>query len=164
MTQDEITKAFNGRWNMKSKSHPEAWVKGVKELCRDFFEAGVLIGEGEHCPPISMSAIENAAYEVVGFEEWWSLYQKKRGRDRCMKKWNKLTLKEKQECIQATPAYVASTPDKAFRKDPYTYLHNKSWHDEIIIRHNPEHQRQQRLADAANLVAKYTGADKRDKE
>ena len=31
------------------------------------------------------------------------------------------------------PDYVNSTPDKKFRKDPTTYLNNKSFNDEIII-------------------------------
>ena len=30
------------------------------------------------------------------------------------------------------PNYIDSTPDKSFRKNPMTYLNNKSWEDEII--------------------------------
>jgi len=34
--------------------------------------------------------------------------------------------------MQHLPKYKLSRPDKTFRKDPLTYLNNKSWEDEII--------------------------------
>lgn len=30
------------------------------------------------------------------------------------------------------PLYVASTPDKQWRKHPYTYLNNQGWEDEMV--------------------------------
>jgi hypothetical protein len=64
------------------------------------------------------------------------LNDKKVGRENCEKKWRKLTTKEKEACIAATPTYVASTPDKQFRKNPLSYLNQKAWNDEIIPRNN----------------------------
>jgi hypothetical protein len=55
MKQNEINKAFEGRWRIKADNHPEAWVGGVKSLCRDFFEAGILIGEKSTVPEASPS-------------------------------------------------------------------------------------------------------------
>ena len=49
-------------------------------------------------------------------------------------KWNILTIEEKQLALKIVESYVDSTPDKTFRKDPTTYLNNKSFNDEIIIR------------------------------
>jgi hypothetical protein len=99
--------------------------------------------------------IETGEIMDADFETWWNLYQKKRGREKCMKKWAKLSAKDRQACIQATPAYVQSTPDVTYRKDPYTYLNNKSWNDTIYFRNNPDLQRQQRIAASAELVARY---------
>jgi hypothetical protein len=45
-----------------------------------------------------------------------------------------LTSDEKQLALKIVQDYVNSTPDKTFRKDPTTYLNNKSFNDEIIIR------------------------------
>jgi hypothetical protein len=61
-------------------------------------------------------------------------------------------------CISATSAYVASTPDKQFRKDPLTYLNQKAWNDEIIFRNGTDKQQQQRerLTEVANRIAEYT--------
>jgi len=66
------------------------------------------------------------------FEDFWDLYDNKHDRDTCQKKWDKLTQTEKLEIMEYLPAYIASTPDKSFRKHPKTFLNNKSWKNEII--------------------------------
>ncbi len=72
------------------------------------------------------------------FENFWDLYAKKQDRIKCERKWKQLTDEERQNCIKAIPEYVKSTPDKQFRKNPATYLNNKSWENEII---NTEEQK-----------------------
>src|SRR3990172_2953077 len=69
----------------------------------------------------------------VPFEKFWNLYEKKIDRKKCEPKWKRLTDKERTECIENLPAYIQSTPDKKFRRDPETYLNNKSWENEIIL-------------------------------
>lgn len=68
----------------------------------------------------------------VHFEIFWNLYDKKIDRKKCEPKWVRLTDKERNECIEKLPAYIFATPDKKFRRDPETYLNNKSWENEII--------------------------------
>ena len=67
----------------------------------------------------------------VPFETFWNLYNKKQDRVKCETKWKRLTNKEREACIKAIPAYVKSTPDVQYRKNPATYLNNKSWENEI---------------------------------
>ena len=98
---------------------------------------------------------EQTEVRTANFDEWWDLYDLKCGRSDCIKKWAKMTEEERRACIEATPAYVASTPDKQWRKRPLTYLNQKAWEDEIIERQTTDRQRQQRLREAAKLVAKY---------
>lgn len=179
MTQEEINKMFEGRWRIKSQNLEKALdtmliehrIDHVKKLCRDFFEAGILLaGDSVVNPPEVVQVIdtERLPLYTIGeaidfhksFSTWWNLYDKKRGREKCLKKWEKLSVKEREACIAATPAYVASTPDKQYRKDPQTFLNNKSWEDEIISRNSKDQQMQQRIVESANLVAKYTGANK----
>lgn len=102
---------------------------------------------------------EQTQVRTADFDEWWELYDLKCGRADCIRKWAKLTDEEKIACIEATPAYVASTPDKQFRKRPLTYLNQKAFYDEIIIRSTEQQQRQQRLNAAAELIAKYGKKD-----
>lgn len=66
------------------------------------------------------------------FERWWQLYDKKMGRAKCYAKWLRLSDEERALCIANTPAYVASTPNKQYRKHPLTYLNGECWNDEII--------------------------------
>lgn len=187
MDQKQIEQMFESRWRMKGNYGQmnqntatmsfDEFFEYIKGLCKDFFEAGFLLADGVirdkdgfvtsgiRFPDGSMGTVTYMHDPIVdsfddGFEEWWNLYKKKRGKEKCQKKWKKLSVSEKLACIKATPAYVESTPDITYRKDPYTYLNNKSWQDEIYFRQTREQQQQQRIAEAANLVAKYTGADK----
>lgn len=154
MKQEELTQMFNNRWRIKREANADAFdaIGGTYEtlmrsICRDFFEAGVLLGSQEyaHITKVETQISDpNLPDEVVVveslFETWWNLYQKKRGKEKCMKKWAKLSKKDKLACIAVTPAYVASTPDVTYRKDPYTYLNNKSWNDEIYFRNGTDNK------------------------
>jgi hypothetical protein len=70
------------------------------------------------------------------FEDWWNRYSKKVSKEKTIAKWNLLTNEEKQLALSVVEQYVESTPEKKYRKDPTTYLHNKSFNDEIIERTN----------------------------
>ena len=72
------------------------------------------------------------------FEIWWNKYDKKRGRDKVESKWLTLKEAEMQLCLDSVDAYVRSTPEKQFRKDPATYLNQKCWGDEIYIDTDPK--------------------------
>lgn len=117
----------------------------IKALCKAFFEYGINISANNSETNVSFA----------DFEIWWEMYDKKRGKEKCLKKWAKLTKREREDCLNATPAYIASTPDKQYRKDPQTYLNGKCWNDEIIINNNnygrkqitTDQARQQKLAE-----------------
>jgi len=71
----------------------------------------------------------------IKFDVFWNLYDKKRGdKIKIEKKWNKLKNDERTAIIEYIPKYKESEPDKRFRKDPDTFLNNKSWNDELIPR------------------------------
>ena len=66
------------------------------------------------------------------FDDFWDLYDKKRGKPNAMKFWEKLSQKEKEACMSAIPAYLQSQPNKLYRKDPERYVRHKCWEDEIV--------------------------------
>ena len=71
----------------------------------------------------------------IYFELFWNDYDKKVGdKQKLKKKWNKLTDEERQNAMNYLDLYKQSVPDKQFRKNPETFLNNKSWNDEIINR------------------------------
>jgi hypothetical protein len=73
----------------------------------------------------------------IDFEWFWNDYDKKVGdKQKLKKKWNKLTDIERQNAMNYIDLYKQSVPDKQFRKNPETFINNKSWNDEIINRNN----------------------------
>lgn len=73
--------------------------------------------------------------DVYSFEKFWNDYDKKRGdKQKLMKKWDKLSDKEKLLIRDYIPKYKEAEPDKQYRKDPQTFLNNKSWNDELIVK------------------------------
>ena len=70
----------------------------------------------------------------IPFSDFWNLYNKKVGDlQKLKKKWALLKDEERTKVMDHLPLYVKATPQKKYRKDPYTYLNNSGWTDEIII-------------------------------
>lgn len=77
---------------------------------------------------------KNKVSEKIDFFLFWELYDKKVGsKEKIERKWNKLSLKNQEAIIEYIPEYIKAQPDKQYRKNPETFLNNKSWEDEIII-------------------------------
>lgn len=152
MEEDKIIKAFKGRWRVKMSDFEDGEVrmltgKDVKRVCYDFFKAGMLINE-----------IEDGEITPAGFDDFWSLYDKKVGKPKCQKLWAKLSSKEKKDCMEYIPLYKQAQPDKTYRKNPETFLRNKSWHDELYFRQQQptqQQQQQERLNAAARVISQY---------
>jgi hypothetical protein len=73
------------------------------------------------------------------FEDFWQAYDKKRGdKEKILGKWEKLKQADKEAIMEYIPRYIEANPDKQFRKDPATFLNNKSWNDEIISRNKTQ--------------------------
>lgn len=86
----------------------------------------------------SKLVIVNNKKEIVNskseFDLFWELYDKKVGdKGKIASKYNKLSMEDKQAIHLHVPKYIQSQPDKKYRKNPETYLNNKSWLDEIIL-------------------------------
>lgn len=70
------------------------------------------------------------------FEIFWDLYDKKVGdKEKIKKKYEKLSDNIKGKIFKHIELYKKSQPDKKFRKNPETYINQKSWNDEIIYRY-----------------------------
>lgn len=132
-----------------------------QEPLQDAFREGARYAlTGKYYKPVDLfnQTIQDAVFEGQNdsFEDWWQMYGKKRGKKKAKQKWDKLTVEQQTACLIATPAYVASTPDRTYRKDPLTYLNGECWNDEIILKQNHEQQRANNLAAKA---ARILGSD-----
>lgn len=78
------------------------------------------------------------------FISFWTLYDKKVDRARVEKAFNKLNTEDKKNALKFLPSYISKTPNKAYRKNPLTWINGKNWLDEI-----------EELEDNKNTVKKY---------
>lgn len=73
--------------------------------------------------------------EDRSFTSFWDLYDNKKKRIDTVKAWNKLTAKEKNECMNAIPKYILflNRPEQKWQNKMYpaSYLNGKCWEDEI---------------------------------
>lgn len=74
--------------------------------------------------------------EPTSFDNFWNQYDNKKSRDKCERKWYSLSAKDQTDCMESLPAYVASTPDRQYRKHPITYLNQKCWNDKLYAKGN----------------------------
>lgn len=69
----------------------------------------------------------------IEFDLFWNSYDKKVGdKDKIKAKWNSLNIEDQKLILVHVHRYKIAQSDKKYRKDPSTYLNNKSWFDEII--------------------------------
>jgi len=76
--------------------------------------------------------------EEFPFKDFWELYDKKVGKSDCQKVYAKISLKDRKAIFEYLPKYIQAQPVKQFRKNPLSFLHQRSWEDEIIIRNRNE--------------------------
>jgi len=70
--------------------------------------------------------------QPYSFSEFWEFYDKKKDKQRAEKVYKKISLRDRKCIFDTLQAYKDSTPDKQYRKNPETYLRNRTWEDEII--------------------------------
>ncbi len=74
---------------------------------------------------------EKGKEQLRGFLSFWNLFNKKIDKKKVESKWSKLKESDKNLILLKLPAYIKSTPDIKYRKNPLTYLNGESWNDEI---------------------------------
>lgn len=94
----------------------------------------------------------------IPFETFWNIYDKKVEKEICREKWTRLKDAEREAIMSYIPNYVKSTPVKKYRKNPETFLNNKSWNDEIIMPSEKQGDQSQTKLEALPSRLKKIGA------
>lgn len=70
------------------------------------------------------------------FMDFWEVFGKKKDRSGALRVWMKLYTDAKlpENILEATAAYVGSTPDAQFRMEPRRWLLNERWLDELTTK------------------------------
>ena len=81
---------------------------------------------------INKNSNKNNNKEINYFNDWWNLYNKKVGKTKAQNYWIKnIKAKQIEDIMKHTEKYV-KIRTKQYRKNPQSYLLNKTWEDEII--------------------------------
>ena len=136
------SKNFSNNYHLTLRNGKQA----VKTKCKSRTSAANALGgandslsNGENAAPKPISKPINEPINEpikvnVPFDDFWNLYDKKLGdKDKIEKKWQSLKDSDREAIMKHLPLYKKSQPNKKYRKDPATYLNNKSWNDEIIF-------------------------------
>jgi hypothetical protein len=81
--------------------------------------------------PKAKNEIRLASYRK-GFDQWWSLYDKKRHKSEALKYWMKLSEDEMKKAVAVVGDYTKAN-EKKYRTDPHRYLRDKAFEYEIIL-------------------------------
>lgn len=69
---------------------------------------------------------------IFPFDDFWNMYDKKVAKDKCQKKYNKLTKKELLKIKETLQDFLNYKPFADYQHpNPLTYLNQKRWNDEI---------------------------------
>lgn len=128
----------------------------MRHVAMQMFAEGYKVGR-EHAERKLNEAVEQAESMMLtdeAFLQFWEVYDKKVGKEAAIRVWRKLPKKDKADILAYIPAYVKATPDKKYRKNPTTFLRQKSWKDELIPDEYAarEQQRRKRTGEADELA------------
>jgi hypothetical protein len=83
-------------------------------------------------PPIVAVREIPSAVDHQEFERVWEMYGRKGNKKTSRSRFVKLGINTKQAIYNHLPAYIASTPDKQYRKGFEVYINLECWNDEIV--------------------------------
>ena len=103
------------------------------ELCATHISGDVddFIKPNGHGPKEDKEDKEGSV-QPYSFSEFWEFYDKKKDKQRAERAYKKISMRDRKCIFDTLQAYKDSTPDKQYRKNPETYLRNRTWEDEII--------------------------------
>lgn len=107
---------------------------GVRKLSKKEKELSLLTIKGvkNTQSKVEESKVEESKVDYIEtFTEFYEKYDYGKGRVNAEKEWSKLTEEEIKEALSKVEAYVKSTPDKNFRKNPANWISGQHWNDEI---------------------------------
>lgn len=101
-----------------------------------------------------------ASPDVIAFDKFWESYDKAVARRKAEALWARLSKRDRAAALAYIPAYKAAQPDKRYRKNPDTFLRNRSWEDEIIDQ--TTHTTHATLPHSATFMAETNKAEVRE--
>lgn len=100
------------------------------------------------------------------FQKFWDAYGKKVDRAKCEKLFSKLTEQDVKNIFSKLEDYINATPDITYRRNPETWLRNRSWENDVpkrgsraTSRHANSRAEEVASDDSINDLARRLGYD-----
>lgn len=122
----------NARWNKEKTMQPQC-VRIANASVSDANQEPITKNQE---PSTNIDNTVDSKTELLGFDDFWNAYDKKVEKPAAEKSWKRIGPSQEliDQILIAAAVYVESTPEKTFRKNPSTWLNNKCWLDEVIVR------------------------------
>lgn len=111
----------------KMKSFREAGKKGAKKRWSNKSDKGANRGANTGVNA-DKSRVDNIY--TGEFEEFWELYDVKKGKKKAWLEWKNLTGHDKEKIMDNIPIFLTHFSSKQFTPRPRKYLYNRYWEDE----------------------------------
>jgi hypothetical protein len=127
------SRRINGAKGGRPKNNDET---EIEPYAKPYGKANINLSENRNINEnININIDENE--EKIHFDFFWNLYNKKVGdKSKCQKKWDLLSENEKLIILDSLPDFLSQYSDKQYQPYPETYLNQKRWNDEIILKNN----------------------------
>ena len=86
----------------------------------------------ESVSPTMPDLFPDGVDDPYSFDKFWNLYDKKVGRNKSLGLYLPLSQSDRRAIFEYLPHYKKAQPDKQYRKNPETFLRNRSWEDELV--------------------------------
>lgn len=115
----------------RGKALDKAFIKHGAKQGQSTGQSKVYIDKPINHKPINHKPI-NKEDVIFSFDDFWNLYDKKVAKDKCQKKYSKLTNKELLKIKETLNDFLKYKPFEDYQHpNPLTYLNQKRWNDEI---------------------------------
>ena len=132
LTHDEQMPTSVQQNPTKERKEKESKVKEIKEIKeKETLKEKEKEKKGSTDVELVFDVFDDGLEIFDGFGRWWELYDKKVGKQIAHKLWKKLSINDRTAIMAHTALYRMAT-EKAYRKNPETYLRQRAWEDEII--------------------------------
>jgi hypothetical protein len=125
---------YNGSSSPKVVSCIQSELKQIKDRVLIEYVNGMYTASQEEQEQEEEQEKEKEVFDIIVFEEFWNLYEKKLSKEESLTAFKKIKSSEYDLIKKHIPIFVKQFKDKQFQPYFSTYLNKKRWQDEVDVK------------------------------
>jgi hypothetical protein len=125
---------YNGSSSPKVVSCIQSELKQIKDRVLIEYVNGMYTASQEEQEQEQEEEQEKEVFDIIVFEEFWNLYEKKLSKEESLTAFKKIKSSEYDLIKKHIPIFVKQFKDKQFQPYFSTYLNKKRWQDEVDVK------------------------------